>query len=109
MPTLDRSKYRIGGGCRQGPYILTDAPDGKPDVISSGTGSEVSLCIEAPMRSFLGKEIKSRVVACRPGNFFDHQSEEYRDAVLPSSVKARVSVEQPPPWDGNATRTVTSG
>jgi transketolase len=93
MPTLDRSKYASAAGVAKGAYILTDAPDGKPDVILIGTGSEVSLCIEAHEK-LLGEGIKSRVVSMPSWELFDHQSEEYRDAVLPSSVKARVSVEQ---------------
>jgi len=93
MPTLDRTKFASAAGVAKGAYILTDAPEGKPDVILIGTGSEVSLCIEAHEK-LLAEGIKSRVVSMPSWELFDHQSEEYRDAVLPASVKARVSVEQ---------------
>ena len=47
MPTLDRTKYASASGVAQGAYVLADAPGGKPDVILIGTGSEVSLCVDA--------------------------------------------------------------
>lgn len=93
MPTLDRANFASAAGVAMGAYVLTDAPDGKPDVILIGTGSEVSLCIEAHEK-LQTEGIKSRVVSMPSWELFDHQSEEYRDAVLPPSVKARVSVEQ---------------
>ena len=47
LPTLDRSKYASASGLRRGGYILSDASDGKPDVLLLATGSEVSLCTGA--------------------------------------------------------------
>ncbi len=47
LPTLDRTKYAAASGTAKGAYVLADAPGGKPDVILLGTGSEVSLCVEA--------------------------------------------------------------
>ncbi len=47
MPTLDRTKYASAAGVARGAYILADAAGGKPDVILIGTGSEVSLCVDA--------------------------------------------------------------
>jgi transketolase len=93
MITLDRTKYGAASGVAKGAYILADAPGGKPDVILIGTGSEVQLAVDAHER--LTKEgVKSRVVSMPSWELFDHQSQEYRDSVLPPSVKARVSVEQ---------------
>ena len=93
MATLDRTKYASAAGVAKGAYILTDAPDGKPDVILIGTGSEVGLCVEAHDK-LQAEGIKSRVVSMPSWELFDHQPEEYRNTVLPPSVKARVSVEQ---------------
>jgi transketolase len=93
LPTLDRSKYGPASGVAKGAYILADAPGGKPDVILIGTGSEVSLCVDAHEK-LQAEGIKSRVVSMPSWELFDHQSEEYRESVLPPSVKARVSVEQ---------------
>ena len=47
LPTLDRAKYASAEGLRRGGYVLADAPDGQPEVILIGTGSEVSLCLAA--------------------------------------------------------------
>ena len=93
MPTLDRSRYAPAAGVSKGAYTLTQTKDGTPDVILIGTGSEVSLCVESAEQ--LAKEgINCRVVSMPSWELFDHQSQEYRDSVLPPKVKARVSVEQ---------------
>ncbi len=47
LPTLDRSKYAPAAGVARGAYVLADADGGKPDLILIGTGSELSLCVEA--------------------------------------------------------------
>ncbi len=92
LPTVDRTKYAAASGLAKGAYVLADAPGGKPDVILIGTGSEVSLCLQAHEQ--LGKDgIKSRVVSMPSWELFEHQSQEYRDQVLPPSITARISVE----------------
>jgi transketolase len=93
MPTLDRTKFGAAAGLAQGAYVLADAPGGKPDVILLATGSEVGLCVSA--WEVLGKEgVKARVVSMPSWELFEHQSQAYRDGVLPPSVTARVGVEQ---------------
>jgi transketolase len=93
LPTLDRTKYAPASGLARGAYILADAPNGKPEVILIGTGSEVSLCIEAYEQ--LNKEgVPTRVVSMPSWELFDDQDQTYRESVLPPDVKARVSVEQ---------------
>ncbi len=47
VPTLDRTRYASAAGLQRGAYVLADAPNGKPEVLLLGTGSEVSLCIDA--------------------------------------------------------------
>ena len=47
VPTIDRSRYAEASGLARGAYILADAPNADPEVILLGTGSEVSLCLEA--------------------------------------------------------------
>jgi transketolase len=92
LPTLDRTKYASAAGAQRGAYALTDE-GGKPDVILIGTGSEVSLCIEAA--ALLKSEgIKARVVSMPSWELFDEQPDSYRDEVLPPDVTARVAVEQ---------------
>jgi len=93
MPTLDRTKYAPASGLVKGAYILADALDGEPEVILIGTGSEVSLCVDA-YEKLTAEGIKTRVVSMPSWELFDHQPKEYRDRVLPPDVRARVSVEQ---------------
>jgi len=92
LPTFDRSKYAPAAGVAKGAYVLADAPDGKPDVILMGTGSEVSLCVTA-YEQLQAEGIKARVVSMPSWGIFEAQSDEYKRQVLPPAVKARVSVE----------------
>jgi transketolase len=92
LPTFDRTKYGAASGTARGAYILADAPNGKPDVILMGTGSEVSLCVEA-YEKLTAEGIAARVVSMPSWEIFERQDEAYKESVLPSSVTARVSVE----------------
>jgi transketolase len=92
LPTIDRKKYAAASGLARGAYVLADAPGGDPEVILIGTGSEVSLCVDAYER--LTKEgVRARVVSMPSWELFDDQDKNYRESVLPPRVKARVSVE----------------
>jgi transketolase len=93
LPTLDRSKYAPAAGLARGAYVLADSPVGAPEVILIASGSEVILAVEAHEK-LLAEGIRSRVVSMPSWEIFEHQSEEYRDSVLPPKVKARVAVEQ---------------
>jgi transketolase len=93
LPTLDRSKYAPASGVAKGAYVLADAPGADPQVIIIASGSEVSLAIEAHEK-LLGEGVRSRVVSMPSWDIFDHQTQEYKDSVLPPKVTARVSVEQ---------------
>jgi len=92
MPTLDRVKYAPAAGVAKGAYILADAPGGKPDVILMGSGSEVSLCVEAGEK-LNAAGIKARVVSMPSWELFELQDPAYKESVFPASVSARVSVE----------------
>jgi transketolase len=92
LPTLDRSRYGAASGLARGGYILSDAPNARPDVILIGTGSELTLCVAAA-ESLAGQNIAARVVSLPSWQLFDRQDEAYRQSVLPHAVKARVSVE----------------
>jgi transketolase len=93
LPTLDRSKYAAATGVFRGAYVLADASDGKPEVILIGSGSELSLAVEAHEK-LIAEGIRCRVVSMPSWDIFEHQSKEYRDSVLPPAVIARVAVEQ---------------
>jgi len=92
LPTLDRSRYASAAGVAQGGYVVADAPQGKPEVILIGTGSELSLCVEA-YEQLTAEGIAARVVSLPSWELFEAQPAAYRDAVLPPAVTARVAVE----------------
>ncbi|GAB2458707.1 transketolase [Conyzicola lurida] len=95
----------------QGAYVLAEAPNGMPDVIFIATGSEVQIAVEA--REVLKAEgINARVVSAPSLEWFEEQTAEYRESVLPASVTARVSIEAgiSLTWDkyvGDAGRSVS--
>jgi transketolase len=93
LPTLDRSKYAPASGVARGAYVLCDAPGGNPEVILIGSGSEVSLCVQAH-EGLVAEGIRSRVVSMPSWDIFEHQTPEYQDSVLPPGVTARVAVEE---------------
>jgi transketolase len=92
VPTLDRTKYASASGVTKGAYVLADAPGGKPDVILIGTGSELSLCVEASEK-LKAEGIQARVVSMPSWEIFEQQDQAYKDSVLPPAITARVSVE----------------
>jgi transketolase len=92
LPTLDRQRFAAAKGLARGAYVLADC-QGTPEVILIGTGSEVSLCVEAYER-LAAKGVRARVVSMPSWELFERQTQKYRDAVLPPEVSARVSVEQ---------------
>ena len=92
LPTLDRAKCAPAAGVQKGGYVLVDAPNGKPDVILIGTGSELSLCVAAHEK-LAAEGVAARVVSMPCWELFDAQPAEYRDAVLPPAVTRRVAVE----------------
>jgi len=92
MPTLDRTKYAAAAGVAKGAYILADAPGGKPDVIVMGTGSELSLCVDA-YEKLKAEGINARVVSMPSWEIFEKQDAAYKESVFPANVTARVSVE----------------
>ncbi len=93
LPTLDRSKLAPASGLRRGAYVLSDAANGKPDVLLIGTGSEVSLCLGA-QEGLKKQGVEARVVSMPSWKLFEDQDQAYRESVLPSNIRARVSVEQ---------------
>lgn len=92
LPTLDRTQFPSADGLAKGAYILSDAEDGKPDIILIASGSEVSLVLQAS-EELKEKGIKVRVVSMPSWELFDEQDQAYRDEVLPSPVAARLAVE----------------
>ncbi len=92
-PTLDRTKYAPASGVAKGAYVLADAAPGVPEVILMATGSEVGMTVDA-YEQLQSEGIRARLVSMPSWELFDHQPQDYRDSVLPPSVRARVAVEQ---------------
>jgi len=93
LPTIDRGRYASAAGVASGGYVLAEADGGRPDVLLLGTGSEVSLCVQAYER-LTPDGVRARVVSMPSWELFEQQDRSYRDQVLPPDVTARVSVEQ---------------
>ncbi|MBV8863669.1 MAG: transketolase [Mycobacterium sp.] len=79
-------------GVAKGGYVLSDADGGEPEVVLIATGSEVQIAVAA-QKALSEKDIPARVVSMPCLEWFESQSDEYRDSVLPPSVSARVAVE----------------
>ncbi len=90
LPVLDRSGAR--GGVSRGAYVLAEAAGGLPRLILIASGSELQLAVAA-RRDLEAEGIPTRVVSMPCWEFFDAQPREYRESVLPSAVKARLSIE----------------
>jgi len=82
----------------KGAYVLRDAEGGEPELILIGTGSEVSLCLEAADKL---DGVGVRVVSMPCMDTFTKADEAYRESVLPSACRARIAVEAASPlgWD----------
>jgi transketolase len=90
LPVIDRTCHAPAEGVSRGAYILRDGDH--PEVILIGTGSEVQLAVAA-QEILTAQRISARVVSMPSWELFDQQPEEYREAVLPSRLRARVAVE----------------
>jgi len=76
----------------RGGYVLADSEQGTPDVVIIATGSEVQLAVDA-REQLAARGVGARVVSMPCREWFDAQDRAYRDAVIPPTVKARVTVE----------------
>jgi transketolase len=93
LPTFDRGKYASAAGVARGAYVMTDAPEGDPEIILIASGSEISLVVAAH-EALVSRGLRSRVVSMPSWDIFEQQPQSYREEVLPASVTARVAVEQ---------------
>ncbi|MDR3446708.1 MULTISPECIES: transketolase [unclassified Dyella] len=92
LPTLDRQHYASADGLRQGAYVLSDAPSGKPELTLIASGSEVCLMLEAAQR-LQGQGIAVRCVSMPSWELFEALPQAERDRVLLPSVSARLAIE----------------
>ena len=91
VPTLEETKTKAREGVRKGAYVLVDT-EGQPDVLIMASGSEVQHAVAAS-KTLAEQGVKARVISVPSLEWFEEQDDDYKEAVLPASVKARVSVE----------------
>ncbi len=84
--------YASAQNVEKGAYVLAEASSGTPQLILIATGSEVQLAVAARLE-LEAAGIATRVVSAPCLEWFEEQSDSYKESVLPSSVLARVSVE----------------
>ncbi|MCR4408261.1 MAG: transketolase [Anaerolineae bacterium] len=92
LPTLDRTKLAPADALARGAYILAEAESDQPEIIIIASGSEVHVALGA--RELLARRgVAARVVNMPSWELFERQPQDYRDAVLPPAITARLAVE----------------
>jgi len=92
VPTLDRTRFAAADGLRRGAYVLSEASNGKPELILIASGSEVGLIVAAAER-LDAQGIAVRCVSMPSWELFDALPQAERDNVLPPGVTSRLAVE----------------
>ncbi|MGG0718625.1 transketolase [Robertmurraya massiliosenegalensis] len=92
LPTLNKTAENAYEGVSKGAYVVSPANTDTPDVLLLATGSEVSLAVEA-QKSLESEGIHASVVSMPSWHRFEQQSQEYKDSVIPKSVKKRLGIE----------------
>jgi transketolase len=106
VPTLDRTAMAPARELRRGAYVLTETKGKSPEIILIGTGSELSLVVDA--KAELEKQGRAvRVVSMPCMELFESEDQSYRDSVLPPTITRRLAVEAAVPmswyrWVGPA-------
>lgn len=91
LPVIDQEKYNRASELEKGAYILSES-ENEPQLILIGTGSEVSLLIEAQLK-LKEENIHARVVSMPSWELFEKQDTAYKEKVFPVKLKKRLSVE----------------
>ena len=92
LPTIDRTTFPAAENLKKGAYTLWQSGEGTPDLLMIATGSEVEISLAAAEK--LGAEgVNVRVVSMPSQEFFEKQSAEYKESVLPTACTQRISVE----------------
>jgi len=90
LPVIDRSKFKSASDVIKGAYAINEVAN--PELLIIATGSELSLAIESAAQ-LESEGVKVRVISAPCLEWFKEQPESYRNQLLPSDVKARVSIE----------------
>jgi transketolase len=91
LPVFERTAANSADGVSKGAYVIIE-PEDEPDVILIATGSEVHIAIEAA-KILAAEKIAARVVSVPCLEWFEEQSDSYKESVLPKKLRARVSIE----------------
>jgi len=91
LPVIDQEKYAKASGLEKGAYILSDS-EKEPDVILMGTGSEVSLLMQA-QEKLAAESIAARVVSMPSWELFEKQDAAYKETIFPKQIRKRLAVE----------------
>ncbi|GIV66138.1 MAG: transketolase [Bellilinea sp.] len=92
VPVFDRSTFASTSGLHRGAYVMADLGGAKPQIILMASGSEVALIVEAGY-SLAAEGYNVRLVSFPSWELFEQQDQNYRDEVLPPSIKRRLAVE----------------
>jgi transketolase len=92
LPTLPGTDQKAYEGVSKGAYVVSSAEKETPDALILASGSEVNLAVEA-QKALLTEGIQVSVVSMPSWDRFDLQSKEYKESVLPKSVKKRLGIE----------------
>ncbi len=92
LPTLSGSSDLAKSGVEKGAYVISPAKKDQADVLLLATGSEVSLAVES-QKVLNAQGIDAAVISMPSWDRFEKQSKEYKQSVLPSSVKKRLAIE----------------
>ena len=89
---LPQQKSNTGKDALKGAYVLSDSTKATPDAILMASGSEVALAMDAK-EALMNEGIDVRVVSMPCMDIFEEQPDEYKESVLPKSVRKRVAIE----------------
>jgi transketolase len=92
LPILDPTRFPTTEGVAKGAYVLSEA-DGTPDLLLIASGSEVHLALAAQKKLMDDYRIKARVVSMPCWELFEEQPQDYRDQVIPPTIKKRIAIE----------------
>ncbi|WP_404329659.1 transketolase [Mesobacillus maritimus] len=97
LPTLSGTDQSAYEGVQKGAYVVSEAQAQQPDGLLLATGSEVSLAVEA-QAALAAENIHVSVVSMPSWDRFEAQSAEYKESILPTSVKKRLAIEMASPF-----------
>lgn len=97
LPTIAGTDVNAYDGVQKGAYTISKSKSDQPTALLLATGSEVNLAIEA-QKQLASENIDVAVVSMPSWDRFEAQSKEYKESILPKSVKRRLAIEMAAPF-----------